>query len=113
MYVRHAHACVKLTAQAELCVGTIASIYIGHVAPLCVYHTNVASVTPGLPWGACRAAGGALEQLRIWRPQLLRADEEVGGLNAHFRQQQRSSGDTTAELFHNAVDHMRPCCARR
>ncbi len=29
MCMRHAHACVKLTAQAELCVGTIASIYIG------------------------------------------------------------------------------------
>ncbi len=29
MYVRHAHACVKLIAQAELCVGKIASIYIG------------------------------------------------------------------------------------
>ncbi len=29
MYVRHAHACVKLIAQAELCVEKIAGIYMG------------------------------------------------------------------------------------
>ncbi len=39
-YVRHARACMKLIAQAELCVGTIASIYIGMHACMVVWEMS-------------------------------------------------------------------------
>ncbi len=45
MHVRHAHACVKLIAQAKLCIGKIASIYIGmHACMHACMHVGLGNV---------------------------------------------------------------------